>query len=157
MVDDRELIRTTLGTLARRLRFVRAIAACVRFLVVGLTLALVPLMVKGLFPAGGPLVAGGLVIGFAMLGFLYGLLARLPADHAARLADASLHFKERLTSARELLAVRRPSAPDESDMLRAQLAETAARLREIPGEQQMQDFFAAKKLLEELKARLGIE
>ena len=29
--------------------------------------------------------------------------------------------------------------------------------REIPGEQQMQDFFAAKKLLEEIKAKLGID
>lgn len=29
--------------------------------------------------------------------------------------------------------------------------------REVPGEQQMQDFFAGKKLLEETKARLGID
>ena len=134
MVDDRELIRTTLGALSRRLRLVRALTACVRFLVVGLAFALVPLMAKGLFPSGGPLAAAVLVGGLAILGFLYGLLARLPADHAARLADARLYFKERLTSARELLAETRPSAPGEGDMVRAQLAETASRLREIRAE-----------------------
>jgi hypothetical protein len=134
MVDDRELIRTTLGALSRRLRLVRALTACVRFLVVGLAVALVPLTAKGLFPLGGPLAAAALVGGLATLGFLYGLLARLPADHAARLADARLHFKERLTSARELLAETRPRAPDEGDMVRAQLAETALRLREIDAE-----------------------
>jgi len=131
VMDDRELIRRTLGFLGRRLRFVRAVVACVRFLVVGLAVALVPLMAKGIFPLGGPLAAAALVGGLASLGFLYGLLARLPADHAARLADAGLQFKERLTSARELLAERRPNVPDDSDMVRAQLAETASRLREI--------------------------
>jgi hypothetical protein len=130
-MDDRELIRRTLGLLGHRLRFVRAVVACVRFLVMGLAVALVPLAVKGIFPLGGPLAAVALVGGLAGLGFLYGLLARLPADHAARLADAGLQFKERLTSARELLVERGSNTPADSDMARAQFAETASRLREV--------------------------
>jgi hypothetical protein len=130
MLDDRELIRITLRSLSRRLRLARAFAASVRFLIVGLALALVPLLTKGLFPTAGPLVAAGLAGGLALLGVLYGLLAPLPAAHAARLADQRLHLKERLTSAREHLSA--AGGPgDAADIVRAQLAETAARLREI--------------------------
>jgi hypothetical protein len=131
MVDDRELIRTTLRSLSRRLRLVRALTASIRFLVVGLALALAPLLVKGLFPAAGPLVAWGLVVGLALLGFLYGLMAPLPAAHAARLADLRLNLKERLTSAQEHLSAAPEGTADLTDMVRAQLAETAARLRQI--------------------------
>lgn len=125
-MDDRELIRATLSSLSRRLRLVRALSASVRFLVVGLALALAPLLLKGLFPVAGPLTALGLAGGLALLGFLYGLLMPLPLAHAARLADGRLHLKERLTSAQEHL-----SLADPPDLVLAQLAETAARLREI--------------------------
>lgn len=128
-MDDRELIHRTLRSLSRRLRLLRALAATVRFLVVGLALALAPLLAKGVFPAAGPLVAASLVGGLALLGGLYGLLAPLPAGHAARLADLRLNLKERLTSAREHLALAQTA--NVADMVRAQLAETAARLREI--------------------------
>lgn len=130
MLDDRELIRITLRSLSRRLRLARALTASVRFLIVGLALALVPLLTKGLFPVAGPLVAAGLAGGLALLGVLYGLLAPLPAAHAARLADQRLHLKERLTSAREHLSAAAGPA-DAADIVRAQLAETAGRLREI--------------------------
>jgi len=125
-MDDRDLICATLGSLSRRLRLVRALSASVRFLVVGLALALAPLLLKGFFPVASPPAALGLAGGLALLGFLYGLLARLPLAHAARLADGRLHLKERLTSAQEHLAL-----TDPPDLARAQLAETAARLREI--------------------------
>ncbi len=127
-MDDRELIRRTLRSLSRRLRLVRALAASVRFLMVGLALALAPLLVKGLFPAA-VLVAVGLAGGLACLGFLYGLLAPLRVAHAARLADLRLNLKERLSSAWEHLPL--VQAADATDMVRAQLADTAARLREI--------------------------
>jgi hypothetical protein len=129
-MDDRELIRITLRSLSRRLRLARALTASVRFLIVGLALALVPLLAKGVFPVAGPLVAAGLAGGLALLGVLYGFLAPLPAAHAARLADRRLHLKERLTSAREHLSAAAVPA-DATDIVRAQLAETAARLREI--------------------------
>ena len=133
-MDDRVLIRATLRALSRRLRLARALVAGVRFLVVGLALALVPLLVKGAFPVAAPLVAGGLAGGLALSGVLYGLLAPLPASHVVRLADQRLHFKERLTSAREHLFVP-PTGPAEgNDMVRAQLTETAARLREVRAE-----------------------
>jgi hypothetical protein len=103
-MDDRELIRTTLRSLSRRLRLARAFGAGIRFLVVGLGLAWVPLLAKGLFPTLGPALAAGLVGGPALLGCLYGLLAPLPASRVARLADGRLHLKERLTSAGEHLA-----------------------------------------------------
>jgi hypothetical protein len=47
-MDDRELIRLTLRSLSRRLRLARALSGSVRFLVVGLTLALLPLLLKGM-------------------------------------------------------------------------------------------------------------
>ncbi|MBI3084997.1 MAG: hypothetical protein HYY88_04615, partial [candidate division NC10 bacterium] len=72
-MDDRELIVTTLRSLSGRLRLVRALFAGVRFLVVGLALALAPLLVKGLFPVAGPLAALSLTGGLGLLGFLYGL------------------------------------------------------------------------------------
>lgn len=127
-MDDRELIRATLSSLSRRLRLVRALAASVRFLVVGLLLAVAPLLVKGFFPAA-PLAAACLAGGLALLGFLYGLLAPLPTARAARLADRRLNLKERLTSAREHLST--AGAAGVEDVVRAQLAETAARLREL--------------------------
>lgn len=125
-MDDRELIRRTLRSLAHRLRMVRACAAGVRFLVVGLALALGPLALKGLFPTAGPVAALALTAGLAVLGFLYGLLLRLPLPRVARLADQRLHFKERLTSAEEHLSLAEPD-----DVARAQLAETAARLQGV--------------------------
>jgi hypothetical protein len=126
-MDDRNLIRATLRSLSRRLRLVRAFTASLRFLVVGLALALLPLLLKGLFPTAAPLVALALASSLALLGFLYGLLAPLSPAHTARLADGRLHLKERLTSAREHLSLGAAEAPD---MVRAQIAETAARLRE---------------------------
>jgi hypothetical protein len=131
VMDDRELIRSTLRSLSRRLRLVRAFSGSVRFLVVGLAVALLPLLLKGLYPAA-PVLAAGVAGGLALAGFLYGLLAPLPPAHAARLADGRLHLKERLTSAREHLsaAVAGPTETRDSDMVRAQLAETAGRLRE---------------------------
>ncbi|HSB78309.1 MAG TPA: hypothetical protein VLM91_05960 [Candidatus Methylomirabilis sp.] len=125
-MDNRELIKRTLRSLARRLRLVRACAAGVRFLVVGLALALVPLCLKGLFPTAGPVVALALAAGLAVLGFLYGLLVRLPLSRVARLADQRLHFKERLTSAEEHLRLAEPD-----DVVRAQLAETVAGLQGV--------------------------
>ena len=50
-MDDRELIRTVLRRLSRRLRLVRAVTAGNRFLVVGLLLGLAPLLAKGVLPA----------------------------------------------------------------------------------------------------------
>src|SRR5512146_564544 len=78
VMDNRESIQRMLRSLARRLRLVRACAACIRFLVVGLALALVPLFLKGLFPAGGPAAAMVLTASLTLLGFLYGFLVRLP-------------------------------------------------------------------------------
>lgn len=129
-MDDCDLIRVTLASLARRLRLVRAVSAGLRFLLVGLLLALVPLLLKGLFPRGGPLAALGVAGGLTLFGLLYGLLARLPPLHVARLADGRLDLKERLTSAEDHLGL-----PDPPDVVRAQLADTAARLREIRGAQ----------------------
>lgn len=125
-MDNRELIKRMLRSLARRLRLVRACAACIRFLVLGLALALVPLVLKGLYPAAGPAAALVLTASLTILGFLYGLLVRLSLPRVARLADQRLQFKERLTSAEEHL---RLSEPD--DVARAQMAETVARLQGI--------------------------
>ncbi len=133
-MDDRDLICARLTSLSRRLRLVRAVSAGVRFLVVGLAAALVPLLLKGLFPVAGPLAALAVAGGLAALGFLYGLVARLPLVHTARLADGRLHFKERLTSAEEHLAPTAAGSAEMPDVVRAQLAETAARLRALQAE-----------------------
>ena len=130
-MDDRELVRTTLRALSRRLRLVRALAAGTRFLAVGLALALVPLLLKGLFPRVAGLVAAALALGSVLAGALYGLLARLPASHAARLADRRLTLKERLTSAQEHLGPGPEHPGPADDVVRAQLAETAARVRDL--------------------------
>jgi len=130
-MDDRELIRTTLKALSRRLRLVRAVAAGTRFLAVGLALAVVPLLLKGLFPGVAALAAAGIALGSGLAGVLYGLLARLPASHAARLADRRLTLKERLTSAEEHLTPDAEQPGPTDDVVRAQLAETAARVRDL--------------------------
>jgi hypothetical protein len=143
-MDDRELIRATFASLRMRLRLTRALTAGARFLLVGLALALLPLLLKGLFPVGGPAMAAGLPVGLAALGVLYGLVARLPLSHVARLADSRLGLKERLVSAREHLGVPSEAAPD---MLRAQLAETAARLRETQPERAFPFRFQAEARL----------
>ncbi len=127
-MDDRDLIRATLRSLSRRLRLVRGLCGGIRFLLAGLLLALLPLLLKGLYPTAGPIVALGVAGSLAILGFLYGLLAPLLPARTARLADSRLRLKERLTSAREHLALGPAEPPD---LVRAQLAETAARLREL--------------------------
>ena len=123
-MDDRELIRTTLCRLGRRLRLVRGVTASVRFLTVGLALALLPLLLKGLLPAAGSWLAGGLIAGPAILGLLYGVSLRARVAHVARLADRQLGLKERLACAEEQL-----KAEETTDLARAQLAETATRIR----------------------------
>ena len=125
-VDDRELIQTTLCRLGRRLRLVRGVTASVRFLTVGLSLALLPLLLKGLLPATGSWLAGGLIAGPAILGLLYGVSLRARAAHVARLADRQLGLKERLSCAEEQL-----NAGETTDLARAQLAETATRIRHL--------------------------
>jgi hypothetical protein len=125
-MDDRELIRTVLRRLSLRLRAVRAVTAGSRFLVVGVSLALVPLLLKGLLPASAPWVAGGVAVGFAILGLAYGALLPARATHVARLADGHLRLKERMTCAVERLA---DAKPDE--MARAQRAETARRVQAL--------------------------
>jgi hypothetical protein len=125
-VDDRELIRTTLSRLARRLRLVRGVTAGLRFLIAGLALALVPLLLKGPLRGIGSWLAGGLVAGLAILGILYGLSARIRTGHVARLADLRLGLKERLACAEEHL-----SAGEATDLDRAQLHETADRIRAL--------------------------
>jgi len=127
-MDSRDRITRALRRLARRLRLVRAAAAGLRFLVAGLALALLPLLLKGLFAdAAWP---GGLALGLALgalgLGVLYGLLAPLPRARVARLADERLVLKERLTSAEEHLRQR-----EQPDIVEAQLAETAERLHDL--------------------------
>jgi len=123
-VDNRELIRTTLSRLARRLRLVRGVTAGLRFLIAGLALALVPLLLKGLLPGLGSWLAGGLVAGLAILGTLYGTSMRIKPKQVARLADLRLGLKERLACAEERLG-----SGDSTDLDRAQLAETATRIR----------------------------
>jgi len=131
IMGERKLIRTTLRSLSRRLRLARAFAAGVRFLMVGLALAVIPLLAKGFFPTAGPLVAAMLAGALAVSGVLYGLLAPLPATHTARLADLRLNLKERLTSACEHLSATTTGMDGGTDMARAQLAETALRLRAV--------------------------
>ena len=125
-MDDRELIRTVLRRLSRRLRLVRAVTAGNRFLVVGLLLGLAPLLAKGVLPALAPWIAAGLIAGPAILGLLYGSLLRARPAHIARLADRRLGLKERMTCAVEHLASR-----EQTEIVQAQLAETAARIRTI--------------------------
>jgi hypothetical protein len=125
-MNDREVIEYTLRRLSRRLRLVRAVTAGSRFLAVGLLLALVPLLAKGLLPGVAPWVAAGLIAGLAALGLLYGSVLRVRPAHIARLADRRLGLKERMTCAAEHLAGE--NAPE---IVKAQLAETAARIRAI--------------------------
>jgi hypothetical protein len=119
------LIRARLKGLARRLRLVRGAAGALRLLTLGLALAAALLLFKGLLKGaeGWPVVI--LVVGFPAVGALYGLLAPLPLSRVARLADRRLGLKERLTAAIEQLAT--PG----SDIARAQLAETAGRVRDL--------------------------
>lgn len=125
-MNDRELILTTVRQLSRRLRLVRAVTAGSRFLVVGLLLALAPLLLKGVLPAFAPWAAAGLIGALTVVGLLYGALLRARPAHVARLADRHLGLKERITCAVERLA-----AGDPDDIVRAQLAETANRVRTL--------------------------
>lgn len=125
-MNDRDVIERTLRRLSRRLRLVRAVTAASRLFVVGLALALVPLLAKNLLPASAPWAAAGLAAGLAILGFLYGWLLPARAPFLARLADRRLGLKERLTCAVEHLARR-----EATEIAQAQLAETAIRIRTV--------------------------
>jgi hypothetical protein len=102
-MDDHQVIRSVLRRLSHRLRLVRGVIAGVRFLAVGLALALVPLLLKGSLRDVAPWLAGGLIGGCAVLGFLYGICLPARPAHVARLADARLGLKERLACALEHL------------------------------------------------------
>jgi hypothetical protein len=125
-MDDRELIRVTLRRLSRRLRLVRAVTAGSRFAVFGLLLVLPLLLAKDILSPAAPWIAAGLIGGLAILGLLYGALLPARPAHIARLADRRMGLKERLTCAVEHLASRDPAG-----MVRAQLAETSARVQAI--------------------------
>jgi hypothetical protein len=128
MMDSRNRIRRTLIALAWRLRLVRAAAAGLRFLVVGLGLALLPLLLKDLFPdARHALWLAAALAGVSgLVGLLYGLAAPLAPTRVARLADERLGLKERLTAAEEHLHLHPAPA-----LAEAQLAETAERLTAV--------------------------
>jgi hypothetical protein len=130
-MDDRQQIRQAMGRLTWRLRRVRALAAGSRFLVLGLAGAAVACLGKGYLPAW-PWVAGGIALGLGMIGVGYGLLLPVRPAHVARLADTRLDLKERLTAALEHLR-----HEETGDLARAQVAETAARLRRV----RLQDAF----------------
>jgi hypothetical protein len=125
-MNNREVIGYALRRLSRRLRLVRAVTAGSRFFAVGLVLALVPLLAKGLLPGFAPWVAAGLIAGFAALGLLYGLVLPARPAHIARLADRRLGLKERMTCAVEHLA-----GENSTEIVQAQLAETAVRIQGI--------------------------
>jgi DNA-binding transcriptional MerR regulator len=128
--QDRVVVREALCRLGLRLRAVRALVACLRFSLVGMGLAAVLLVARGLFPAFGPAAAAVAVLGFALAGALYGLLARAPIERVARLADRRLGLQERLTAAAEHLEEAQPD-----DFTRAQLADAAAHARLLrPGQ-----------------------
>ena len=125
-MGNREVIQSALRRLSRRLRLVRAVTAGSRFLVIGLLLALAPLLAKGILPDVALWIAAGLIAGLALMGLLYGSLLRARPAHIARLADRHLGLKERITCAVEHLASR-----DQAEIVQAQLAETATRIRTI--------------------------
>lgn len=125
-MSDREVIQSALRRLSRRLRLVRAVTAGSRFLVIGLLLALAPLLAKGILPDVALWIAAGLIAGLALMGLLYGSLLRARPAHIARLADRRLDLKERITCAVEHLVSRDPA-----EIVQAQLAETATRIRTI--------------------------
>lgn len=100
-MDDRAVVERTVGALVRRLRLLRATACSARFLVPALALGVPLLLFKALIPVPAWTLVGGLVGLAGILGGLYGLLAPLPKERAAWLADLRLDLRERLASALE--------------------------------------------------------
>ena len=124
-MDDRALIRKTVQRLTWRLRTVRALTAGSCLLAPGLGAAAAACLAKAYVP-NWPWVAGGLVLISVLAGVAYGLLLPAAPDHVARLADARLGLKERLTAALE-----HGQLPSPSPLALAQLAEAAARAKDL--------------------------
>ena len=112
-----------ISEVAREIRLRRAEYYGLRGVFVGALAALPPLCLREpLGPVALPLAADLLAAG-ALAGILYGLLLRLPAGEAARLADRGYDLQDRVTTALEWSA-----RPDRTSMVDALVADAVSRV-----------------------------
>src|SRR5262245_13727674 len=95
-------LQVAVNKLTRLIRQRRAVFYGLRGLAWALALAIFPVLLRSLIgpwalPAAGAIAGAGLVGGL-----LYGLLLRVPAADAARLADRAFGLEDRLATALEL-------------------------------------------------------
>jgi hypothetical protein len=94
----------TITRLTRLIRQRRALFYGVRGLAWGLCLAVVPVALRAMVGPWALPVAGGLAVGGALAGVLYGVLLKVPPVDALGLADRAFGLKDRLATAHDLLA-----------------------------------------------------
>jgi hypothetical protein len=113
--------------LTRLIRQRRALYYGVRGLTWGLCLAVLPVVFRAQIGWWALPVAGGIAAGAALIGSLYGILLRVPAVEALGLADRAFDLKDRLATARDLLA--RPERGALADAAIADAEHHAGQLR----------------------------
>jgi hypothetical protein len=108
-MEQDAVLQLTVQRLSRLIRQRRAVFYGLRGLAVGLTLAVLPVLLRSVL---GPIalpVAGGVILVGVLAGVGYGLLLRLPAGDVARLADRTFALHDRLATALELVRSRDPN------------------------------------------------
>lgn len=116
----------TITRLTRLIRQRRALFYGVRGLAWGLCLAVVPVALRAMVGPWALPVAGGVAVGGALVGVLYGMLLRVPPVDALGLADRAFDLKDRLATAHDLLA-----RPDRGALADAAIADAEAHAAQI--------------------------
>ena len=100
-MPDPTVLQRLVSDVVRQIRLRRAEYYGLRGLFIGALAALLPLLLRELLGALGLGLAGGLLVGGALAGALYGFCLKLPAGDAARLADRGYGLQDRVATALE--------------------------------------------------------
>src|SRR5712691_486039 len=100
-MPDRMVLERLVSDVARQVRLRRAEYYGLRGLLWGAVATIPPLLFKELLGDTVLLLSGALLVAGAAAGALYGLVLKLPAQEAARLADRGYALKDRVATALE--------------------------------------------------------
>ena len=125
-MPDQTVLERLVADVVWQIRVRRAEHYGLRGAFVGALAALVPLVLRELLGPSGLWLAGGLVLGGALAGALYGVCLKLPVADAARLADRGYGLQDRVSTALEWAA-----RQDRTPVVDALIRDAAARAESL--------------------------
>ena len=125
-MPDPKVLERLVSDVARQIRLRRMEYSGLRGLFIGALVALLPLVLREFLGSLGLALAGGALAVGAAAGILYGLLLKLPAGDAARLADRGYGLADRVATALEWAA-----RPDRTPIVEALVVDAVAQVERL--------------------------